>query len=160
MSDPELLAYHEAGHVVVACEVGGRVLSASIDPDSDGGDVEREADVVIEWPNGRSPKADVWVALAGPAAETIYEGHAQIDGELLTAWSGDWRAASDAVARMYETPGQRLRHLRASIADLDRLLRRDDVWAVVGDVADALLAHEHLDEDLLADVLGPWGMDA
>ena len=154
-TSPETLAYHEAGHVVVAAEVGGVVTEASIDPDAED---HREASVEVEWPRGRGAKEDVWVALAGPAAETIYEGHAAVTTDLLRAWSEDWRAAAEAASRLVGGRERVTRHLRAASADLDALLRRDDVWAVVGDVADALLAHEHLDEEMLADVLGPWGM--
>lgn len=155
VTSPQTLAYHEAGHVVVAAEVGGRVLSASIEPDADD---HREADVVIDWPGGRSAEADVWVALGGPVAETIYEGHMAVDADLLRAWSEDWRAAAAAVRQLGGSREQQARRLRASIADLDAFLRRDDVWAVVGDLADALLAHESLEEEMIADVLTAWGM--
>ena len=152
----ELAAYHEAGHVVVATELGGRVISVQLDPEAPDEGPVREGDVTVEWPDGRSPKADLWVALAGPVAEMIY-----VDGDpdpsIVTAWSGDYSQANAALSRMGKTAADRQRILREAVDDLHRFLMRDDLWTVIGDVADALIAHEQLDVDLLDDVLTPWG---
>lgn len=152
----ELAAYHEAGHVVVAVELGGRVLSAVLDPEAPDEGPAREGDVTVEWPNGRSPQSDILVALAGPVAEMIYT-----DGEpdplIVTAWSADYAQAHAAVRRLSKNPADQQRHLRAAVDDLRAMMERDDVWTIIGDVADALVAHEELDAGLIADVLEPWG---
>ena len=142
----------------MAAECGGRVLSASVDVEWDGEGPPREGEIVVDWPRGRTAKADVWVALAGPVAETIYRGHDEPDGSELAGWQEDWRAAAAAVSHLFDTRADRTRHLNAAASDLYAFLTRDDVWAVVGDVADALSAHEQLDEEMLGDLLGAWGM--
>lgn len=152
----ELAAYHEAGHVVVAVELGGRVLSATLDPEATDEGPVRDGDVTVEWPSGRSAKADVLVALAGPVAEMIYTD-GEPDPSVLVAWSGDYHQAHAAVAHIYESAVHQKQHLQAATDDLHNMLTRDDIWTVVGDVADALMAHEHLDADLIDDVLRPWG---
>ena len=152
----ELAAYHEAGHVLIAVELGGRVVSASIDPEAPDHGPIREADVVVEWPEGRSARSDILVALAGPVAEMIYTD-GEPDPSVVTAWSGDYAQAEQAVRHLFETEAERAHHIRAAVDDLHRMLMRDDVWTIVGDIADALIANEHLDADLIDDVLTPWG---
>ena len=160
MTDTETLAYHEAGHVLIAAEYGGRTLEVSLE--SDGVCLERheaEAHVTIDWPGGRTPHADIRVALAGPVAEAIYEGHAAATPDLLAAWQADWAAAWAAAGRVTDDRRRRQDAVRHAAAEVDAYLRRDDVWAVVGDLADALLAHETLDEEMTADLLGAWHAD-
>lgn len=152
----EVAAYHEAGHVVVAAELGGRVVSATLDPEAPEVGPVRDGDVTVEWPQGRSAESDVLVALAGPVAEMIYTS-GDPDPSIVTAWSADYAQAMEAVSRLFQLRHQQVQHLQAAVDDLHRMLVRDDIWTVVGDVADALLAHEHLDEGLIDDVLGPWG---
>lgn len=152
----EIAAYHEAGHVVVATELGGRVVSVTLDPEAPDVGPAREGDVTVEWPQGRSPRADLFVALAGPVAEMIYRDD-EADASVLRAWSEDYRFANAALARMAKSQEERAQLFQIAVNEVRRLLDRDDLWTVIGDVADALMAHEELDAEMVADVLQPWG---
>src|SRR6187401_3483723 len=92
----ELVAYHEAGHVLLAVLLGARIRSVTIEPDRDDGP-ERYGDTQILWPRGRwsareQAEKDVQVALAGPVAEMIHSGDPFHPG-FVAEWAADWQAA-------------------------------------------------------------------
>jgi ATP-dependent Zn protease len=69
---PELIAYHEAGHALMALMLGGTVKQVTIEPDNDDGP-DRQGDTQIIWRrSGISDKEfaemAVQVSLAGPVA--------------------------------------------------------------------------------------------
>jgi len=52
---PELIAYHEAGHALIAILLGAQVKQVTIDPDNDDGP-ERQGDTQIRWRRSSSEK--------------------------------------------------------------------------------------------------------
>src|ERR1044072_148301 len=92
----ELIAYHEAGHALLAVLVGGEVQLVTIDPDRDDGP-ERQGDTQVIWRRGsmgerKFAEASLQVSLAGPVAEMIYSGEPYHPG-LVAEWAADWRDA-------------------------------------------------------------------
>lgn len=140
----------------MAAELGGRVVSVTLDPEPPDDGPAREGEVVVEWPNGRSARSDVLVALAGPVAEMIFRD-GEPDPSIVTAWSADYAQARAALRLLKLSKAEEAKLFQASVSELERMLSRDDIWTVVADVADALVAHEHMDVDLIDDVLEPWG---
>ncbi|MEZ6055758.1 MAG: hypothetical protein R3C01_03545 [Planctomycetaceae bacterium] len=154
----EVSAYHEAGHVFVAVRAGGRVVSATIDPDWDDGPA-RYADVQIEWPLDQFTERElnesiVMVALAGPVAEMIYTGDPFHPG-LVAEWADDWRTAWEALHHLKDQR-KRLAYLERQTQSLYQLLRRDEIWEAIATIADHLLAHETLEQAEIDEILEPW----
>ncbi len=152
-------AYHEAGHALVAVRVGARVRSVTIEPDWDDGP-ERHADTQVEWPldlfdETEIEEKSVLVALAGPVAEMIHTGDPYHPG-IVGEWSADWKLAWGASARRFPGERQRLDHLEKTTFELYRSLNRDDAWAALAAVADALLAHDTLDGDDVEEIVQQW----
>ena len=87
---PELIAYHEAGHALVAVLLGGRVKLVTIEPDNDDGP-SRSGETVVHWRRGVSAREmavkGVQVYLAGPVAEMIYSGDQYRPGDFARALS-------------------------------------------------------------------------
>ncbi len=143
----ELAAYHEAGHAFMAIYVGARVRSISIDPAWDDGPL-READIQVEWPARQFSQRQlrefaVCVALAGPVAEMIHTGEPYHPG-FIAAWAADWEAAWQDASRLFTTERETLAYLEQRVAQLYRLLYRDEHWAALAAIVDELLAHETL----------------
>ena len=86
--DPVTASYHEAGHVLMAHLLGGRVVSASIEHEED----EFMGHTAVEW-HGLEPveqaRRSAMVALAGPVAEAHWRGSATLL-DALTAWRADF----------------------------------------------------------------------
>jgi ATP-dependent Zn protease len=155
----EIVAYHEAGHVLLAVLLGGRIRSVTIEPDRDDGPA-RYGDSQILWPRGlwsarEQAEKDVQVALAGPVAEMIHTGDPFHPG-LVAEWSADWQAAWIAAAPFMADEVQRLRHLEQVSIRLHRQLSRDDYWAALAAVVDHLLAHDTLEGEEIEEILSAW----
>ncbi len=74
----ELIAYHEAGHALMALLLGGTVEHVTIEPDNDDGP-DRQGDPQVFWRRSgisdkEFAKKAVQVSLAGPVAEMIVGG--------------------------------------------------------------------------------------
>ncbi|MFO1066740.1 MAG: hypothetical protein U0892_23015 [Pirellulales bacterium] len=152
----EVVAYHEAGHVVMAVLLGGRVRHVTIAPDRDDGP-RRFGDTEVHWPRRKmSPKqmavAASHVCLAGPAAEMIYTGE-PYHPALVRQWDSDWQSAWSAAADIEVDEKRRLRWLESVTAAVYRQFNADHVWAVIASLADELLAHETLDAREISDIL-------
>lgn len=90
----ELIAYHEAGHALVAYLLGGRVRQVTIEPDHDDGP-RRGGDTQVIWRRTRADevefaKKSVQVHLAGPVAEMIYSGE-PYHPAFIAEWAADWQ---------------------------------------------------------------------
>lgn len=157
-SSPETVAYHEAGHALVAILLGGRVTQVTIDPDNDDGP-QRYGDTQIRWRRGISDKEfakiSVQVSLAGPLAEMIYSGDPYHPG-LVAEWAADWRDAWEAAAILRPVERRRLEYLEQSSIELHHRLQRDDLWPALAALADHLLAHETLDSEQVEEVFEEW----
>lgn len=165
MVEEVVIAYHEAGHAVLAEQLGGHVLSVTIIPMDDDGP-RRHGETRVAWrvDGGQDDQvrlAQVQVALAGPVAEMIYTD-TQYEIEILKEWWADWLVATRTIraVRPKLTELQLLSLLEKHLQQLIGWMSRDDVWHQVATVADELEAHESLDEEQLDDlrsigILGP-----
>lgn len=155
---PELIAYHEAGHVLTAVLLGGKVKHVSIDPDSADGP-ERYGDTEIHWRRNVSDKdyakIAVQVSLAGPAAEMIYSGDPYHPG-MVAEWAADWQEAWTAATHLHADERQRLDYLEQVSIQLYHRLKRDDLWPALAALADHLLAHETLEGEEVEEIVGEW----
>ena len=158
----EITAFHEAGHVYAAFYVGADVRSATIDPDNDDGP-NRSGDTVVMWDRRRFSQQELmengaWVVLAGPVAEMI---HLQrpFHPAGIAEWRQDWEAAFECLTDISNIQ-QRLARLERITIDLYQAFSQDHHWAVIGAVADNLMAHETLDQEMLSEIIAPWMMDS
>ena len=155
----ELIAYHEAGHALVAHLLGGVVRQVTIEPDNDDGPA-REGDTQVLWRrSGVSEKefavTAVKVCLAGPVAEMIYSGD-PIHPGMVAEWAGDWRDAWSAAAPLHADERKRLTYLEDVSIQLYHRLQDENVWAALASLADNLLAHETLEAEQVAEIVGEW----
>jgi hypothetical protein len=94
------------------------------------------------------------VALAGPVAEMLYSGRPFHPG-TVSEWSQDWLAALEAMNFIPERQ-RRMALLEQTTIDLYERFSDDFHWQAISAIAEQLLAHEILDEELLQDAIGPW----
>jgi ATP-dependent Zn protease len=156
---PEISAYHEAGHALMAFCVGARVRSITIDPDRDDGP-ERHGDAQIEWPVGAFSERElceksILVALAGPVAEMIYSGEPFHPG-LVSEWAADWSEAWAAAAALFPNERRRLAYLEQITVKLYKTMKRDDRWAALAAIVDNLVAHETLEGEQVEKIVEHW----
>ncbi|MEO0444737.1 MAG: hypothetical protein AAF191_01540, partial [Verrucomicrobiota bacterium] len=83
-------AYHESGHAVQAYALGAEIESLSLEPDAE--DLSHGS-ITIHWHNVaftdvQVSRSEVRIALAGPAAEMIYDGSSHAP-EFLQEWNED-----------------------------------------------------------------------
>ena len=155
----ELIAYHEAGHALMALLLGGEVRLVTIDPDNDDGP-ERQGDTQILWRRAKISdkefaKISIQVSLAGPVAEMIYSGDPFHPG-LVVEWAADWREAWEAAVLLHPSERQRLEYLEQVSVQLYHRLKEDDLWAALASLADNLLAHETLEGEQVEEIVAEW----
>lgn len=156
--DEEITAYHEAGHAYAAIYAGARVRSVTIDPDRDDG-LQRTGDTVVIWSRRRFSAQEMaekaaWVALAGPVAEMLYREQPFHPG-FVAEWAQDWHSALESLSFVTSTQ-HRLAQLEQYTIELYQSLARVDHWSAISAIADSLLAHETLEEQMILEVLEPW----
>ncbi len=148
-------AYHEAGHVLLAHQLGGEVLETTLESDRD----HHAGHTSVAW-HGLSKedraRRSALVALAGPAAETLWRGEEVCDD--LTAWIADWNEV-DAALRILAAPNDREGLKRRWLEEIVRQLRNPVAWETLCRIADALEAHGTLEQALLEDLLPPPGQE-
>jgi hypothetical protein len=146
-----LTAYHEAGHCVMAWIAGAEIELATICPEKDDGP-RRWGDVQARW-NGK-PKWYVaaMVHLAGPASELVYRDE-NLHPAFIAEFVYDWKAADRVCQKALPNPGVRLGKLEEAASELILFFRATRVWEATSLLADELLAHETLDEEMIADTL-------
>jgi len=152
----EIIAYHEAGHALMAMLLGGKVKQVTIEPDDD----DRQGDTQILWRRSgisekEFAKIAVQVSLAGPVAEMIYSGDPYHPG-LVVEWAADWREAWEAAIPLIPNERKRLEYLEDVSIQLYHRLKRDDLWAALAALADNLLAHETLERDQVEEIVKDW----
>lgn len=157
MSD--VVAYHEAGHALMAFLLGGKVRLVTIEPDDDDGP-DRQGDTQVLWrrsadtDEGFAKKA-VQVSLAGPVAEMIYTGD-PYHPSLVAEWAADWQEAWEAATPLHREERKRLEYLEQVSIQLYHQLKQDEMWAALAALADNLLAHETLEREQVEEVLRAW----
>jgi len=158
MTDPEIVAYHEAGHALVAWQLGGRVRLVTIDPDNDDGPA-REGGTEIRWRRSEGERELarklVQVSLAGPVAEMLYTGDPYHPG-MVAEWAADWRDAWKSAELLMPDERQRLAFLERISLELYRQLNHESQWAALAALADNLLAHETLEREEIEEIFGEW----
>ena len=155
----ELIAYHEAGHALLAVLLGGRVQLVTIDPDHDDGP-QRSGDTQVLWNRPglnekEFAKCAIQVSLAGPVAEMIYTGNPYHPG-VVAEWAADWRDAWESAALLHPGERQRMDYLEQASIQLYHRLKGDDLWAALATLADHLVAHETLDGEQVEEILEEW----
>jgi len=155
----ELIAYHEAGHALMALLLGGKVKHVTIEPDNDDGP-DRQGDTQVLWLRSGISDKDfaknaVQVSLAGPVAEMIYSGDPYHPG-LVAEWAADWREAWEAAVPLHADERRRLKYLEDVSIQLYHRLKEDDLWAALASLADNLLAHETLEGEQVEEIVGEW----
>lgn len=156
------LAYHEAGHGLVATLLGARVQLLTLEPQDDAPDgLAREGDSHIEWPMAEMSLSDLserslLVALAGPAAEVLYTGEER-NPALVPEWAADWREALAQVSNLvYASPQHRTLYLQERWAQVSQLLSDERHWAALAALATELDAHESLEHNQVEEILAVW----
>lgn len=152
----EIVAYHEAGHALMAFLLGGHIRLVTIEPDNDDGP-RREGDTQVLW--RRSTMSDrqfaahsVQVHLAGPVAEMIYSGE-PYHPALIAEWSADWAGAMIAAAALFADERKQVEYAEQISISLYRQFQRDDHWPALAALADELLAHETLEHEQVVELL-------
>jgi ATP-dependent Zn protease len=155
----ELIAYHEAGHALMAHLLGGRVQLVTIAPDNDDGPA-RDGDTQVLWRRASMGEKQfamnsVHVSLAGPAAEMIYSGEPYHPG-MVAEWSADWQEAWTSALILHADERKRLAYLEQVAVKCYRQLKEDDLWAALAALADHLLAHETLEREQVEEIVAAW----
>jgi hypothetical protein len=157
------IAYHEAGHAVVACWLGAEVVSVTLEPDADDGP-RRDGDAAIRWHHrGMTPRElcqkELMAVLAGPVAEII---HSDLDCDIdqceqwQSEWSADWQLACQLATALVPSAGHVEPLLRFTIERLHRIASEAAFWQTIAEVADLLEAHETIDGEQVRQCVNRW----
>lgn len=155
----ETVAYHEAGHALMAVSMGAKVLSVTIEPEEDDGP-RRSGDTAIEWRmTGLSPREfaerAIRVALAGPVAEMLYTGEPYHPG-LVAEWQADWSDAWEHAALVHWDAKPRMAWLEELSIVIYKRFDSEPTWSALADLADNLLAHETLESEVVHGIVREW----
>ncbi len=157
------IAYHEAGHAVVACWLGAEVLSVTLEPDADDGP-RRDGDAAIRWHHrGMTPRQlcqkELLAVLAGPVAEIIHNDQ-DWDFDLCEQWQGewlvDWQLAWQFARSLVPSDEHVEPLLRFTIERLHKIASADAFWQTIAEVADLLEAHETIDGQQVRQCVDRW----
>jgi hypothetical protein len=153
------VAYHEAGHAVVAAWLGAEVVSVTLEPDWDDGP-RRDGDAAIRWHHrGLTPRElcqrELMAVLAGPVAEMVHSGE-RCALNRLPQWSGDWLLAREFAGMLVRGESQIEALIEITTDKLYRLVGSDDFWQVIAEVADLLDAYETIEGDQVHESLSRW----
>lgn len=154
MDELSIVAYHEAGHALLAERLGGHVLMATIEPVDDDGP-RRHGETQIAWRTADMTRQEfamrqLQVALAGPVAEMIYSDE-QYEPRLIREWWADWIVATASIRELKPaiTDDEVLQFVNKVLKELIAYFSQDETWDRLAMLADHLEAHQSLDEDLL-----------
>lgn len=157
------IAYHEAGHAVVACWLGAEVLSVTLEPDADDGP-RRDGDAAIRWHhNGMSQRQlyqkELMAVLAGPVAEIIHNEWEPDIGECEqwhSEWWADWQLACQLAAALVPSAGHVEPLLQFTVDRLHKIASADAFWQAIAEVADLLEAYETIDGVQVRECVDRW----
>lgn len=145
--EDELVAFHEAGHVVVALELGQRIIGVSVD--GAGGNVRFDLDGILA-DSDEFLRRSIRICLAGmfaSARRTSIIGERPLE---QVGGSMDDYIKADTLAGMV---GDRFAETDAAEADVLRLFHDPCVWAKVERVAAALLERRTLTGEQVAAII-------
>ena len=146
-------AWHEAGHALIAHALGGSVREVTLESERDGHD----GHTAVEWlrvTTDEEARRQATVALAGPVAElTLHDEEIVDNPNVLSSWRGDWDVAEAELTRLHPDAAEREAALRAILRELYAFFEDERNREALARVADALDAHQTLDEALFADAL-------
>ena len=153
------VAYHEAGHAVVAAWLGAEVVSVTLEPDWDDGP-RRDGDAAIRWHHrGLTPRElcrrELMAVLAGPVAEMLHCGE-RCPLDSLPQWAGDWQLACQFASVLVRDQSQVETLIEITTDKLYRLVGSDAFWQVIAEVADLLDAYETIEGDQVHAALSRW----
>ncbi len=153
-------AWHEAGHALAAHLCGGLVREVTLESEFDG----HEGHVAVEWRGAEArdvARRSALVALAGPVAEVVFRGDDVLeDPSALSAWRGDWDEADAQLAVLHPVAAEREAGRRGLLQELRDVFDASEGYDCLARLADALDAHETLDEPLFLEALGDVWRDA
>lgn len=153
------IAYHEAGHAVVAAWLGAEVVSVTLQPDDDDGP-RRDGDAAIRWHHrGLSPRElcqrELMAVLAGPVAEMIHSGESW-GIHQFPQWAADWELSRQLAAMLVPTVAHIDPLIEFTIQKLERLAAQEAFWQTIAEVADLLEAFETIDGEQVKECLDRW----
>ena len=150
---PDAEAWHEAGHALAAHMLGGRVREVTLESDRTG----FEAHAAVEWrclSDSMDARRMAMVALAGPVAEFVFRGEDLLDDPgALFAWRDDWDEAQAQLAKIHESEEEIEQARRAILVELRKRFDEEHGYECLARIADALDAHETLDEALFLEIV-------
>jgi len=157
------IAYHEAGHAVVAAWLGAEVLSVTLEPDADDGP-RRDGDAAIRWHHaGMSSRElcqrELMAVLAGPVAEMIHTGIVVPTDESARwrgEWAADWQLACQLARNLVPSDSHVVPLIEFTLEKLHRLANSGPFWQTIAEVADLLEAYETIDGDQVQESLERW----
>ena len=158
--DETLTAYHEAGHATVGYALGGSVEAIQLDGENEVTGARYFGECRISWRtlNGEintQHQMEILTILAGPAAELVYRGE-PITLEQLQPWKQDLNMAWSLLHRVGVSPRDQVELMSRIIGRLKEVIKEEPCWSAVASLADALLAHEYLEEDQVEEILAFW----
>lgn len=149
-------AYHEAGHAVVACVQGGRIVRITIEPDED----DLYGDTEVAWQMNNVDRKqhilrEIRTLMAGPITEAIYTEQEDIF-EVTTESSADWLRAAQFASQLFPSAGKQSKLLAQLAQEVRDLIGRDKIWSAIAALADELEAHETLEQEPVEEILEFW----
>jgi len=162
----EAIAYHEAGHAVVAYALGCPFVLVTIVPDlsllMEGGlkwDGLAQSEVLRIGPSESSVDRAITMSFAGAAAEARFTGQEFDQVWLDTGCAGDREGVNRiimAITRMHHVPlGQVTMRVLSQAPDAERLIA--ERWVEVEAVAGALLERQTLSHAEVESVIASSG---
>jgi len=157
------IAYHEAGHAVVAAWLGAEVLSVTLEPDADDGP-RRDGDAAVRWHHAGMSSRDrcqreLMAVLAGPVAEMIHAGITPSTADTTGwagEWSADWHLACQLARALVPSDSHVVPLIEFTLEKLYRLAHSGPFWQTIAEVADLLEAYETIDGDQVQESLERW----
>lgn len=162
--DETVTAYHESGHAIIGCALGGTIESVSLSQvsawDDEGTGPHRFGDCVVNW--GRVDPGQKWqqqkellTTLAGPVAEFVY-----LDRDLAevnpATWEDDWMVARQLVARLQTDGVQQSKLLRDAVSRLQHVMADDGCWAAIAALADELTLGDEIEGYRVEELVRFW----
>ena len=156
IDEHERTAYHEAGHVVMAIQLGATIVHASIEPDGEG--PHRSGETITRWPPQSDRQvgyASLCVSLGGPVAEMIHTGDVS-ELPAISEWRVDREQAVEAAMRLAGHRDELPQLIGGAMTSVREFLNSENGWAAVAAIADLLLTHDTVEHVQCLEAVGFW----